>query len=676
VSGLRRRLLAASLAFAALGLVEWGLALARTERSALPGLPLIVGFWLAAALPWALIASITARLTLGPPGDRPLLSLLAPGWRRLAAEAGSPADSLRLANTVGAATAITAFVAGTVWLVRWYILHRHGALLIALATVAGQVVLCLPALIAGLITRRALLGALTRLRARGRLQRVGTATLLSAAALVTVGALIALAALAYRTYIAIDGPTFTLPLLALALASVLAPLLPRAPRATWALPLLAALAITLAARAPAARRLANEDAWTARWVAHALLPRAAQPAPDTDGPPAVAYRPPRLPSRVPAGPQPNLVLVTFDALRADHTGFMGYQRPTTPNLDAFAAASTVFERAYSQDSGTGPSLWSMMTGKTPFQVELVRPDRFPPAIGPSESLLAERLQDAGYSTAAVLCGDVFGTPYWNIRRGFDAYGDVCTGHTRDQAPIVTSHALNTLRRLEATEPFFIWIHFYDPHDPYADHETIDFGDQPMDDYDEEIRFADAAFGDLLEGLRELQLERRTFISVTADHGENFGKHGPAPHARNLYRNVTHVPLVVGGPDVHARRVDTPVASSDLYPTLLDLAGLEVPAASTMASQTPVLFGGPPDADRIVFQENSYSRPRRDTKGAIWQRWHMIMDVGAGVEELYDVIADPDERRDLAGDGTEAETRLRRELRAFTATTHVPDDLSK
>lgn len=635
----------------------------------------MVGLWLVAALPWALFASVLARLTLGPAGHRPLLNLLAPPWRRLAADAGTPVDTERLARTVGAAVALAIFLGGSVFLVRWYILHRHGALLIALATVAGQAALLVPSLAVGLIARRATGALLTRARARGHLRGVGTTTLLGAAALVSLAGLIVLAALAHSVYIAIDGPTFTLPIVALALASLLAATYRRGARVAWLLPIAAAAAITFAARSPAARRLAGQDAWTARWAAHALLPTAKRAAAD-DTTPTTPYRPARRPSEVPPGPAPNLILVTFDALRADHTGFMGYSRPTSPRLDAFASESVVFERAYSQDSGTGPSLWSLMTGKTPFQVELVRPDRFPPAIGPGEQLLSELLERAGYATAAVLCGDVFGTPHWNLRRGFDEYGDVCVGHARDQAPIVRARALSTVRRFSRKEPFFIWIHFYDPHGPYADHPGIGFGDQPMDNYDEEIRYTDAAFGELLDGLASADLGRRTFIAVTADHGEGFGKHGPDPHARNLYRNVTHVPLLLHGPGIAPRRVAEPVAMADLFPTLLDLAAVPVPEVSTMASQAPVLFGAAPDAERIVFQENSYSRPRRDTKGAIWGRWHMITDLTTGVDELYDVLADPDELNDRVGEDEEAETRLRRELRAFVTTTRVPDDLSK
>ncbi len=674
-AGLSIRLSATSLAFGALGLADWGLAAARSERAALPGLPLVVGLWLMAALPWALFASLFARLTLGPDGHRPLLNLLAPAWRRLAADAGTPADTQRLATTIGVANALVVFIAGSVYLVRWYILHRHGALLIALATVAGQAALLLPAAAVGLIARRAARGLLTRARVRGRLRRAGTTTVVAAAALTALAALAALAAAAHRVYIALDGPTFTLPVVALALASLLAARLRRGSWVAWALPVVAALAITLAARSPAARRLAGQDAWTARWAAYALLPPPTRAAAEHTGP-TPPYRPPRRPSLAPPGPAPNLVLITFDALRADHTGFMGYSRPTSPRLDAFAKESVVFERAYSQDSGTGPSLWSLMTGKTPFQVELVRPDRFPPIIGPHEQVLAEQLKHAGYATAAVLCGDVFGTPHWNLRRGFDEYGDVCVGHTRDQAPIVQTHALSTLRRLAHKEPFFLWVHFFDPHGPYADHPDIGFGDQPMDNYDEEIRFTDVAFGELLDGLASADLGRNTFIAVTADHGEGFGEHGPDPHARNLYRNVTQVPLVLHGPGIAPRRVAEPVAMADLFPTLLDLASVPVPEASTMASQAPVLFGAAPDPERIVFQENSYSRPRRDTKGAIWRRWHMIIDLTTGVDELYDVLSDPGELHDRIGEEEEAAARLRRELRAFITTTRVPDDLSK
>ncbi|MDP6947156.1 MAG: sulfatase-like hydrolase/transferase, partial [Myxococcota bacterium] len=263
---------------------------------------------------------------------------------------------------------------------------------------------------------------------------------------------------------------------------------------------------------------------------------------------------------VPEG-DPDLILITIDSLRPDHLGFGGAQRRgITPNLDSFASRSVTFDAAYSQDSGTGPSLWSLMAGKTPFQTGIDNSGRFPPNFLESEVTLVRRLAKAGYHTVALLCGSVFATRHWNLKEGFATYREVC-GKTRSkQAEKVTATALDALKRGRAGDkPLFLWVHYYDPHEPYHDHPDLDFGTDAKARYDEEIAYTDTHLGPLLDALTSTRYHRRTYVALTADHGENFGEHGKAPHARTLYHEVTHVPLLFWGTEFEPRRVAEPVA---------------------------------------------------------------------------------------------------------------------
>ncbi len=379
------------------------------------------------------------------------------------------------------------------------------------------------------------------------------------------------------------------------------------------------------------------------------------------------------------GEQPDLFLVTVDALRADHVGFMGYRaQPTTPDLDPIAEGGVIFERAYSQDSGTAPSMWSLMAGKTPFQVALLETP-FPPNFADSETTLAEHLKAAGYETHALLCGSLFDPGPWNIRRGFDEFEEICHRRPRDMGPIVRDRALPLVdpapdAALTAGErpPRFVWLHFFDPHHPYVDHEAWHFGNRSIDHYDEEIRHVQEFVADTIRRALDEGHHRPRFVVLSADHGENFQEHGRDPHARTLYREVTHVPLVVLGTDLEARRVAEPVALGDVYPTLLNLAGVATPHSSTMESLVPTLLGGLPSPERAIFQENSWSRPTHHVKGMILGRFHMIRDLTDDTTELYDMLADPRELVDLFDTGLAEQADLQARMNAFIATTHIPE----
>lgn len=369
--------------------------------------------------------------------------------------------------------------------------------------------------------------------------------------------------------------------------------------------------------------------------------------------------------------KPDLLLITVDSLRYDALGFGGAVREgISPRLDAFASRALHFSRAFSQDSGTAPSLWSLMTGKTPFQVKLENlSNRFPPSIAKTEVTLAEALQKRGYRTESVLCAKVFSTPHWNISRGFDRYQQLCSEQEL-QADAMAHSAKQALDELWGQpNPFFLWVHFYDPHAPYQKREGVDYGKQPRDLYDAEIHMTDRGVGALLDHIRR-HARHGMVTAFTADHGENFGEHGDSHHARTLYREVTHVPLLLHREGIEPRRITSVVAINDIYATFTALAGTS-DTQSTMQNLAPLLGAAEPDRARIVFQENSYSVPMRHAKAAIGFDHHLIYDMTHGNYELYNFERDPRETQNLYGRGNPAEERLRIALQDFVSTTKLP-----
>src|SRR5690606_26430119 len=249
---------------------------------------------------------------------------------------------------------------------------------------------------------------------------------------------------------------------------------------------------------------------------------------------------PTWPPQLPDDPYPvverngyNVLLVTIDALRADHVGCYGYGRATTPVIDALAARSLVFENAYAQASKTLMSIPSLISGIYPSNLprnyehpglEGQRPGAF--YIGEEVPVLAELFQKKGYRTVGFVRFGVIGGLY----RGFDDF--------RLKTKGIAKAALSAAKQVK--EPFFMWAHYGFPHDPYEKHEGFDCGDSALDRYDSEIAWSDKQVGELLEVLRRRKLLDKTIVVITSDHGEEFGEHGGKYH-----RSLLHHELQIG-----------------------------------------------------------------------------------------------------------------------------------
>lgn len=378
---------------------------------------------------------------------------------------------------------------------------------------------------------------------------------------------------------------------------------------------------------------------------------------------AYAAPPPGFPAK------PNLVLVTVDALRADHTSLHGYGRATTPRLDRHAKGGVVFDRAYSQGTGTISSMPSLMTSKYSYQVSYVD-DLMPPAIDPRETLLAEHLKRAGYATMSVTSIGYANGPRWGLLQGFDETDQAASKpHPNDTvtSPRILASAKALYQKARrGKRPFFLWVHFYDPHGKYLDHEGQPrFGGSQMDKYDGEILFTDRYVGQLLDLVRAPGAPP-TVVVFGADHGDGFREdRGKSNHAYGLYEELLHVPLVVWAPGAAPRRVDTPVANVDIAATLLNAAGLKRPYLRG-DSLFPYLYAGHRDADRLVFSEKTFGQgaKKRFQKSVTGMRWKMIRWVNERREFLFDLREDPKEKRNAMQARPDIAAALRAQIDRF------------
>jgi len=404
---------------------------------------------------------------------------------------------------------------------------------------------------------------------------------------------------------------------------------------------------------------------------------------------------------------PNLILITLDTTRADRMGFLGSKRGLTPNLDALAQQSVIFTRAYAQVPLTTPSHAALLTGTYP---QFNHVEDLGMALRKDLPFLPELLHRHGYRTAAFLGANILdpksGTAP-GFDRGFDLYDadfhDTQPGEDRyhsieRRAGDVADRALHWLSgpsdQLSHHQqgPFFIWLHFFDPHDPYDPpppfHER--YAAAP---YDGEIAYMDSVIGTLMEALRRRGLYQDSVIAVAADHGEAFGEHGEERHGMFLYDETVHVPMLLKLPaqKFAGTRIDPRVALVDIAPSLLQAAGIAVPAtmqgqslfrllpaaqASPNAGETRDDNNKDKDGDRekdkitdrAVYSESNYAY--RNFGASELRSWRAgkYLYVQAPKRELYDLPLDPDALKNLSSSAKAVADTLDTQLSGFVAKT--------
>lgn len=357
----------------------------------------------------------------------------------------------------------------------------------------------------------------------------------------------------------------------------------------------------------------------------------------------------------------HLLLVTLDTLRADHLGIYGSDVPT-PHLDALAAAGAWVEEASTHVPLTRPAHVSMMTGLLPHRTG-VR-DNISPVPIPDVPMLAEVLAEDGFATAAFVSAAVVGRES-GLGRGFGLFDDnfagakgtTFLGRAQRRGDQTLAEAITWLEAHRHEPRWFLWLHLYDPHDPYEAPEPW-ASRFPRRPYAAEVAWTDELVGRLLESLGQLGLREETLTVVTSDHGEGLGEHDEQLHGFFAYQSTLRVPLLFQGPGVTAGgHLSGPVGLVDLFPTILDLLGSSAPAgaAESGRSLAGALGSGESLPKVPVMAESLVARLHfgwSELRTLRQDQWKYIQ---APRPELYDLENDPGELRNLAA---EERSRLR------------------
>jgi arylsulfatase A-like enzyme len=402
------------------------------------------------------------------------------------------------------------------------------------------------------------------------------------------------------------------------------------------------------------------------------------------GRPSVAAVPAR------EGKRPNVILISIDSLRADHLSSYGYERPTSPEIDALADEGVLFSQAMSTTSWTLPSHVSMLTSMHAESHGVIAArDHLDDRI----VTLAELLQAEGYATAAFVSAPFLSSRY-GFSQGFDLYDDFTVDFASHEAshqgltsPQITRQTLRWLDE-HGHRDFFLFMHYWDVHYDYAppppydtmfdrdyagsltahSFETNRRINPRMSDvdlnhvialYDGEIAYTDLHVGKLIAALKERGLFDDTLIVVTADHGDEFFEHGWKGHMHTLYEELLRVPLIFkfpgswGGP----QQIDDVVSIIDIAPTILDSLGIEYGDEMQGRSLLPLLSGGESPADSFV-----YARLTSKLVAVRSDHAKFIHTLGNGPgRQFYDLKRDPEEKRNLVRSGersSEEERHLR------------------
>jgi arylsulfatase A-like enzyme/Tfp pilus assembly protein PilF len=345
----------------------------------------------------------------------------------------------------------------------------------------------------------------------------------------------------------------------------------------------------------------------------------------------------------------NLLLITMDTMRADHLGCYGDGLAMTPAIDALAREGILFENCYSPVPLTLPAHCSILTGRWPIGHGVRNNGSY--KLAAEQVALAEMFKAAGYDTAAIIAAYVLKNKF-GLAQGFDHYDDRLAYEEKAgniDAEITADRVYDKFRQWlqrRRNQPSFLWVHFYDPHKPYAP--PADYLQRAGGDaYRGEVAFMDHAIGRMVKDLKEQQLYERTLIVVAGDHGEAFGEHGEKGHGIFCYDETLRVPLILANPVLFkkAARVSRPVSLVDIVPTVLELLGIAADKSwqgESLVAPTTVVEGNP----RSLYFESMYGRELKNwapLTGLIQGDFKYISLPRA---ELYDLKTDRYEKTNL------------------------------
>ena len=369
----------------------------------------------------------------------------------------------------------------------------------------------------------------------------------------------------------------------------------------------------------------------------------------------------------------NVLLISIDTCRADYLSCYGYSSKTTPNMDAIASEGTLFRNVVSPVPMTFPAHCSMLTGTIP-PVHGIH-DNLEHGFPGEEAPLAKILKARGFRTSGIISAFILDRRY-GLDQGFDEYADNMPPGPHDKAAEerkggdTTRLALDFLQG-SRNKPFFLFLHYYDPHAPYEPPEPFAsrFRDSP---YAGEIAYVDDCIGRVVAKLKELGLYDSTLLVITGDHGELLGEHGEAYHSFFIYEGAVKVPLVVRRPgQKHGRVVEEPVGLIDIVPTICGLLRVELPSHVQGVDLTSRLKGGKKAQPGRYYYCESLTPTKYGANsllGLVQNNWKYIQTTHP---RLYDLEKDPGEENNLvssrpelaAGFKSQLKSLLEREARA-------------
>lgn len=382
-------------------------------------------------------------------------------------------------------------------------------------------------------------------------------------------------------------------------------------------------------------------------------------------------------------PPKNVVFILIDTLREDHLGYAGYERDTSPNIDAIAAESAVFRNAYATSPQTPRTVPPILFSRYASRIRWYMPTANFPRARPENLSVYEVLAEAGWQNMAMTSHFYF-DPRRGLTEGFDPWDnegakelkeantDIATPRVWDKVePRIEQ--LGQARRDDGDEaqPFSLLIHFFDPHARYNRHDEFDFGrgetnhERLINAYDSEIAHADHYVGKIVEKLKEEGLYDEVILVITSDHGEEFNEHDYYFHGHTLYNTAIQVPKIVRVPGWYPVEIEEPVSVIDIGPTLLDLLGLSVPADFEGRPLTDALLGRANLERRPIFSELlPYTALDEHQRAVVYGDMKLIVDFNLGLEEFYDLGDDPMEETNLIDSRQEDAAKLRQMLDRF------------
>lgn len=385
-----------------------------------------------------------------------------------------------------------------------------------------------------------------------------------------------------------------------------------------------------------------------------------------------------IPRIIYAARRPNILFIIVDTLRSDHVGCYGYKNIQTPNIDSLASRGVLFTNAISQTPLTFPSHVTIFTSQYP-QFHQER-DNGNYRLDESSVTLAERLKQENYVTAAFVSSFVLEGKF-GLNKGFDVYDDKMLKNTKKRiiklmdeerpADQVNDAAIGWLKE-NKDKNFFLWVHYYDPHTLYNPPQP--YKERYKDNlYDGEIAFVDEKIGELLSAIKECGLDKDLFIIFASDHGEGLGEHNEAGHGIFIYDSTLKVPLIFSYPEKipGGRIIQAQVRLADIMPTVLDLLGMKKNKEIQGTSLADLIKGRGKPGSLPAYSESFYAKFHfnwSQLQSLRTQEWKYIK---SSEPELYNIMDDPLELNNLAGERADAVKDLDKKLEKFLRQTESP-----